>query len=185
VNTITGIVAEQLTNQINNLLFKLFKDNKLKVNLSSSFYYNNLNLNPGSTSSLLEVYRNNVNIAISKSYLDGRLNVYIDRDFDFGLSSGQQLRYNGNFIANWRIEFLITPDGKIRTSLFQQNTADAAAGNITRTRSGGSFAYRLDFNNFFRKNPKKKNGITPPKENAVLPNPGNEQKNKNDKEKKQ
>jgi hypothetical protein len=147
VNTLTGIFSNTLSREFNSVLQKIFKDESLKVNITTSFY-NGSNIVLENTSAAgrngLVIDRSNFNFSIGKSILNDRLTFNFGSELDFGLSTFQQAQLNFQFLPDLNAEWKITPDGRVRATFFTRNSYDFYIGR-QRNRSGASISVRREF----------------------------------------
>lgn len=132
-------LSELLTNQLGNWLSQV--DENLQIDLD---------LNGLDRDAL-----NTFNLRLSYTLLDGRLRITRDGRFtntetQSSTSSSGSSATGHNNISNiageWTIEYLISPDGKLRLKLFNKNTQNQIGG-ITNTSAGFSLLHTASFNN--------------------------------------
>ncbi len=163
VGTISGVLLNVLSDQINKLLGQLLKNDKYNISLNTSIYNRNLvdesrnALNLGS----------NVNFTIGRSFFNNRFIISTGVGFDAPLGqtteqaniSQQLLR-----LPDLTMEWLINPSGTIRLTFFYKENADyltttSSTSTARARRTGGSLSYKKDFNRFgdlFRRKNKPK-----------------------------
>ncbi|GAO43306.1 hypothetical protein FPE01S_02_04110 [Flavihumibacter petaseus NBRC 106054] len=144
VNSISGFLSSVLTNEFSKLLQNVFNDKSLKVNLSASLY-SGTNITGASNSQILLPDRTNINVNVSKSYLNERLTFIVGSAIDFGISAQQTSTFQ--FLPDVTAEYKLTPDGKFRLTFFYRNNWSYIAQNALQ-RSGVSFSYRKEFDRF-------------------------------------
>ncbi len=131
-------LSELLTNQLGNWLSQV--DENLQIDLD---------LNGLDRDAL-----NTFNLRLSYTLLDGRLRITRDGRFSntethssSGTSGSSSANNNiSNIAGEWTIEYLMSPDGKLRLKLFNKNTQNQIGG-ITNTSAGFSLLHTASFNN--------------------------------------
>ncbi len=96
---------------------------------------------------------NNLQLRFSYRFLNDRLRVSRDGGFTYG-----QSQYNAaSLLGEWTVEYVITPDGRLRAKMYnrnQQNILGQNTLNSTITTGGGlSLLYTRSFNRFFSQKP--------------------------------
>ncbi|MCS6967034.1 MAG: translocation/assembly module TamB domain-containing protein [Cytophagales bacterium] len=115
---------------------------------------------------------NTMQLRLSYSFMNGR--VRITRDGSF---TNVQNRANISSIAgDWTVEYLLTPDGKMRMKMYRRNIANTfnstlIGANVT---TGASMMYTRSFNNISelfgkkpRKSTKQRNPVIPYRDNYI------------------
>jgi hypothetical protein len=141
-----GSVSELFANQISNWLSQV--DEKLEVDI---------NLNGLDANAL-----NTMQLRLSYSFLNGR--VRITRDGAFTSVNNQA---NASTIAgDWTVEYLISPDGRMRMKVYRRNIANtfnAALGGNTTT--GMSFQFTKSFATISELFGQRRRGKAPARQN--------------------
>ncbi|MBL7745992.1 MAG: hypothetical protein JNM19_01080 [Chitinophagaceae bacterium] len=170
VGTISGILLNVISDQINKILGNLLKSEKYSISLNTSFYdrgiidpNNNTALNIGS----------NVNFSIGRSFFDNRFIITAGGGFDAALQQNTS-QQSFLFLKDVTMEWLINQSGSMRVSFFYRENADylgsgtGASGKANRI--GANISYRKDFDKlsdlFKRKNKPKP---TEPKPEEPMP----------------
>jgi hypothetical protein len=171
-NTISSLLFNELNKEFSTILSQLFKDNKVKVNLSGSVY--NRNLLATSSSNNFNINASNVNLTLSRALFNDRLIITAGSTLDIPLQNDQTFQEKIQFLPDVTTEWLINDKGTVRATFFyRQNlnfdpTTVQATGGTKSTRIGGGIAYRKEFNHigelFHRKKDKKN-----PKQNPTTP----------------
>lgn len=155
VNNISEIISTTASSQLTNIVNKILGDPKLSVELK----YNNYNLSDPTY--IGGVNRNEVSLGLRKSLLDDRLIVEVGSVYDWGKpTSSNSNTSNLNLAGDFRVQYLLTEDGRIRLSAFRTNNYDVLV-DMNVWSGGLGISYRKTFNNFyeFLHKPKK---IGPP-----------------------
>jgi hypothetical protein len=130
-------VSSQLSGVLNNILGSTFR--KLGVDFS-------LNYNAYSASGDYGyLQRNDVQFNLSKSIFNNRVRIEVGPSIDWGRTNTSQATNNSYFAGDFRFEYLITPDGRIRFMAFSRSNYDVLL-NANLTRGGIGIAYSREFN---------------------------------------
>ncbi|MEQ1678385.1 MAG: translocation/assembly module TamB domain-containing protein, partial [Chitinophagaceae bacterium] len=172
VGTISGILLNVISDQINKILNNLLKSEKYSISLNTSFYdrgiidqTNRTALNIGS----------NVNFSIGRSFFNNRFIITAGGGFDAALQQTGTASQNFLFLTDVTMEWLINDSGSMRVSFFYRENADylgsGTGASAKASRIGGNISYRRDFDRlgdlFKRKNKPK----TPAPVETPLPVP--------------
>jgi hypothetical protein len=129
-------VSSQLSGVLNNLLGNTFR--KLGVDFS-------LNYNAYSTiSDNGSLQRNDVQFNLSKSIFNNRVRIEVGPSIDWGRGNNAQATSNSYFAGDFRFEYLITPEGRVRFMAFSRSNYDVLL-NTNLTRGGIGISYSRDF----------------------------------------
>ena len=133
-------VSELLSNQLSRIVSNL--DEKLDVGVSVGGLGT---FGAQQNDNLL----NNLQLRFSYRFLNDRLRISRDGGFTYG-----QSQYNAaSLLGEWTLEYVITPDGRLRAKMYnrnQQNILGQNTLNSTITTGGGlSLLYTRSFNRFF------------------------------------
>ena len=163
-NTISSLLFNELNKEFSNILAQVFKDNKLKVDLSGSVYNRNL-LTTGNTNNF-NINASNVNLTLSRAIFNDRLIITAGSTLDIPLQSDQTtFQEKIQFLPDVTTEWLINDKGTIRATFFYRenlNFEPTSTGTVStkNKRVGAGIAYRKEFNHFgeiFRRKKEKKN----------------------------
>ncbi len=144
-------VSEFLTSALNQIAGDLFKGVDIDLNLNSYKDYSSVN----------EQQRTDLNVAITKRFLDDRLSVSVGRNFgvggeDAGAKASQQNGYG--FMPDVTLSYKLTKDGKYLLKGYKKNQFEVILdGYVVET--GVAFIVTMDYDKFselFRR--KKKAG---------------------------
>ncbi len=90
---------------------------------------------------------NTFQLRLAYTFLDGRLRV----SRDGGITSTTTSADLGAIMGDWTVEYLLTPDGKLRAKMYSRtsyNSLNQGLDNQTNTKTGFSLQYIRSFNNF-------------------------------------
>ena len=97
VNSISGIITNELNHIVSDVLFKLTGNRNLQFDVSTSTYSSaNLGITSPTTNNPNRLDRQAVNLKLNQSLLNGNVIVSVGGDLDFGLS-GVSATTSGNF----------------------------------------------------------------------------------------
>ncbi|HRO41704.1 MAG TPA: translocation/assembly module TamB domain-containing protein [Flavipsychrobacter sp.] len=141
INNISEIVSTTASTQLTNIVNKLLGDPNLSIELK----YKNYNLSD--PSSFGGVNRNELSFGIRKNLLDDRLVVELGSAYDWGRpTSANSNTSNLNLAGDFRVQYLLTSDGRVRLNAFRTSNYDVLVDrNIWR--GGVGISYRKTFNN--------------------------------------
>lgn len=143
-------VSSQLTGVLNNI----FGNTLQNIGLDFSLNYNAYS----TTSSNGAIYRNDVQFNLSKSLFNNRVEIEVGPSIDWGRSNSSAASNNSYFAGDFRFEYLITPDGRIRFIAFSRSNYDVLLNeNLTRAGVGISYSRQFDrLHELFRSKQEKK-----------------------------
>lgn len=144
VNNVSDILSSTASSQLTNIANKLLKDPTLSIDLK----YKNYNLSdPGSGSA--GINRNEVSLGFRKALFDDRLLVEIGSAYDWGrpTSGGSNTANNLNLAGDFRVQYLLTDDGRVRLNAFRSSNFDVLVDRAIY-RGGVGISYRKSFNSF-------------------------------------
>lgn len=134
-NMARSSVSKIMNQQLNRLSDKYIKGVNLELNLDS---YEGYNAEQGDFEG-----RTELNLAVSKSFLNERIAVKVGGDLDL---EGERARQNtiSDFAGDVSIEYMITPDGRYKAKLYRDNRFEGVLeGDIIET--GVSLIYNRDY----------------------------------------
>lgn len=181
-NTISGLLFNEINKTFSNILAKVFKDDKLKVNISGSVYNRNLVQQNGNNFNINNI-NTNVNITVSRALFNDRFIITAGSTLDIPLQTSIEQKFQ--FLPDVTMEWLMNPSGTIRATFFYRENLDFITGTTNTTtaaknkRTGAGIAYRKEFNHlselFRHKGEKKKkeeNNIVTPATPTSAQKPG-------------
>ncbi len=137
------VISVFLSNQLAKAFQKIFKDPTLTPYLSFNSNYNTSN------TELINALEASGNFGFKKEYLNGRLILSLGGNIDYNNPYILQTR-NTNILLtpDITIEYILTPDGKLRIVGFNRTIVDATLGQ--RNRTGLKLSYSKDFDRLSR-----------------------------------
>jgi hypothetical protein len=161
VNSISGLISNELTRQFSSIFQNVFKDPTIRVNVNASLY-SGANASDLSTNQTF-LDRSNVNFSINKSYFNERLTFIVGSAIDFGLTNNTAtgVRNSFQFLPDVTAQYKLTPDGKFLLNFFYRQNTNYYGGGTSigkQSRSGASVSYRKNFDTIdelFKKKKKK------------------------------
>lgn len=150
LTNISDIISSTASSQLTNIVNKLLGDKNLAIELK----YKNYNLSDPTI--IGDVNRNELRVGLRQNLFNDRLIVELGSYYDWGrptTTGSQSNAANLNLAGDFRAQYLITQDGRLRANLFRTTTYDVLVNtNIART--GAGISWRKSFDNlteFFRR----------------------------------
>jgi hypothetical protein len=144
-NTVSEFVSNQLSNYLSDWLSNFVTDLQLDVNYRT---YQSGFEGEGTTDF---ESRRELQLALSKSFLNNRVFVDVGGNFDFSGASGEgttPVTQRGNNVAgDFEIQYALTPDGRYKLKAFSRGEYDVFTER-NRNRTGVGVQYKKEFNNF-------------------------------------
>jgi hypothetical protein len=146
-NSISGLLFNEVNNIINQALFKIFKSDKVKLNVSGGLYNRNIlgNTNNSSTS----VNQGNIDVNLPVSLFKDRLIVNAGFSSDFAFQSTANIESKVQLLPNISMDLLINPSGTLRATIFYRENPDFLLQNSRARRQGVGFTYKREANRFW------------------------------------
>lgn len=135
-NSVGQALSAQASAILNNFSNTFLKNAGIGFNVNYTAY----NFNNSASSSY---DRNLVSTGITKTFYNNRIRVYVGGDYDWGRVSATSS--SQNFAGDFRVEYLLSPDGRVRINAFSKTDYDAYSFD-NRTRSGLGLSYVRDYN---------------------------------------
>ncbi len=155
INTISSILLNVISDQINKLFGNLLKSDKYDIRLNTALYNRHLLDESG-----LRNIGTNVNFSIGRSFFNNRFIISTGVGLEAPLQQ-TNIQQGLQFLPDVTMEWLINPSGTLRATFFYRENADYLAsigsGPGKAKRVGGSLAFRKDFDklgDLFRKRKK-------------------------------
>jgi len=149
INTISQKITTELNKVVSNLLFKITGDKSLQFDVSTSTYSSSsLYTNTPSSSQSNQLDRQQINLKVNQSLLNGKVVVTLGTGIDFNISSSAAQSGNLQWLPDISVQFILSKDRKLRAIVFNRSSLDVGqtAGIIgSRTRQGVSISYSFDF----------------------------------------
>jgi hypothetical protein len=143
INNMSEILSTTTSTQLTNIVNKLLGDPRLSIDLK----YKNYNLSDGNTNPL---NRNEVKLGLRQNFLKDRLVVEIGSAYDWGRpTSSNTNSSNFNLLNNFRVQYLLDKDGRLRLNGFRTSDYDVLLDNGRNiTRAGIGISWRKTFDSF-------------------------------------
>jgi hypothetical protein len=141
INNVSEILSTTASSQLTNIVNKLLGDQDLQV----EFKYKNYNLSDASA--VGGINRNEISLGVRKNLFKDRLIVELGSAYDWGRpTSTNSSTSNLNLAGDFRVQYLLTEDGRIRLNAFRTSNYDVLVDrNIWR--GGVGISYRKSFDN--------------------------------------
>ncbi|WP_123985210.1 translocation/assembly module TamB domain-containing protein [Taibaiella soli] len=142
INNMSEIISTTASSQLTNIVNKLLGDKSLAVELK----YKNYNLSDPTVAG--GINRNELRFGVRQSLFKERVIVEVGSIYDWGrptstnTSTSSALTLAGDF----RVQYLVTEDGRLRLNGFRTNNFDVAVGSYI-TRAGVGISWRKTFDN--------------------------------------
>jgi hypothetical protein len=166
VNSISGFISNQLSQQFSNIFQKVFNSKNLKVNFNTNVYNGSNLITENIDQSKVLYDRTSLNLSIAQSFLNERLTFTFGSALDFGLTAAQAQTSSFEFLPDITMEYKITQDGRIAVSVFYRDSYNyLSVANRTQNSSGTSISYRRNFDRIeelFKKKKKDKPKVVAP-----------------------
>lgn len=142
INNMSELISSAASSQVTNFANKILGMEDLYIGLR----YKNYNLTDNSTltSATNNINRNEAGINLRKNFLNNRLVVEVGGVYDWGRNSGGN-ELTTNFAGDFRVQYLLTEDGRIRFNVFRTSNYDALFSQLIG-RQGVGLSYRKSFN---------------------------------------
>ncbi|RAJ05253.1 uncharacterized protein DUF490 [Chitinophaga skermanii] len=137
-NSVGQALSAQASAILNNLSSQLFKNSGIGFTVNYSAY-NVGNQTDGSFD------RNLVSGGINSNLFNNRVRLYVGGDYDWGKVSATAS--SNRFAGDFRVEYLLTTDGRVRVNAFSKSDYDVYSLN-NRTKGGVGISYVRDYNRF-------------------------------------
>ena len=131
-------VSSQLTGVLNNLFGNQLND----LGLSFSMNYNAYS----ASGNYGDIQRNDVQFNLSKNLFNNRVELEVGPSINWGRSNTPQASNSSYFAGDFRLEYLITPDGRVRFIAFSRSNYNVLL-NQNLTRAGIGISYSRSFDN--------------------------------------
>lgn len=135
-NSVGQALSAQASAILNNITGALLKNSGIGIALNYRAY-NIGNLNNDN------VDRNQLSAGITGNLLNNRIRIYVGGDYDWGntTTSANANRFAGDF----RVEYLLTPDGRVRVNAFSKTDYDVY-NLVNRNKAGLGISYVREYN---------------------------------------
>jgi hypothetical protein len=142
-NTMSEFISNQLSIYLSDWISKFVTDVQLDIN------YRTYQAENGSIEDPAGDSRRELQVALTKSFVNNRLFVDVGGNFDFGQGTGENggTQNANNFAGDFEIQYSITPDGRFRAKVFRKAVYDIFEER-NRNKTGVGIDYRQEFDNF-------------------------------------
>ncbi len=142
INNMSDIISTTASSQLTGIVNKLLGDENLQIELK----YKNYNLSDASTTAG-GLNRNEFRFGLRQNLFNDRVIVEVGSAYDWGRpNAAGNTTSNFNLAGDFRLQFLLTEDGRIRTNLFRTSNYDVLVDkNISR--AGAGISWRKTFDN--------------------------------------
>lgn len=135
-NSVGQALSAQASAILNNLSNTFLKNSGIGFNVNYTAYNFNTSIDNSFD-------RNLVSAGITKNFLNNRMQLYVGGDYDWGRVATNTTTQN--FAGDFRLEYLLTQDGRVRINAFSRTDYDAYVLQ-NRYRSGVGLSYVRDYN---------------------------------------
>ena len=146
LNTISQKLTSEINKIVGNLLYKITGNKNLQLDIGAATYSSSSYFG-GNTNNL---DRQQVNLKINQSILDGKVIITFGGDLDFGLTSASTAN-NFQWLPDVSVQIILSKDRKLRAVVFNRSSltvagSSGATGSLGRSnRQGVSLSYIKDF----------------------------------------
>jgi len=138
INNMSELASATASSQFTNFANKLLGMEDLSVGVKYKYY----TLAEGAGSPNF-INRNEAGLNLKKNFLKNRLIVEVGGIYDWGRNSNTDVV--GSFAGDFRVQYLLTEDGRIRFNVFRTSNYDALFSQLIG-RQGVGVSYRRSFN---------------------------------------
>jgi hypothetical protein len=144
INNMSELISSTASSQLTNIVNKLLGDKTLQIELK----YKNYNLSDPTIEG--GINRNEFRFGLRQSLFKERVIVELGSAYDWGRPTGGTSTAptsNFNLAGDFRLQYLITEDGRLRFNLFRTSNYDVLVDkNVSR--NGTGISWRKTFDNF-------------------------------------
>ncbi len=142
INNMSELVSSAASSQITNFANKILGMEDLYIGLR----YKNYNLadNSQPLNGISYLNRNEAGVNLRKNFFNNRLIIEVGGVYDWGRNNAQS-DLTTNFAGDFRVQYLLTEDGRIRFNVFRTSNYDALFSQVIG-RQGLGLSYRKSFN---------------------------------------
>lgn len=144
INNVSDMLSSNVSGQLTNIISKLTGDNKLALDLRYKSYDLAGGSGDGSTTE-----RNEVKLGLRRNFFNNRLVAEVGSAYDWGRPVGNNNRNNFNPVGDFRLQYLLQEDGRLRLNVFHTSNYDVLI-NDNVSRSGAGITYRRSFDHFLQ-----------------------------------
>ncbi|SFD64309.1 Family of unknown function [Chitinophaga sp. CF118] len=137
-NSVGQALSAQAQAILNNITGALLKNSGIGINVNYRAY----NVSNQDNSSM---DRNQVSAGVTSNLYNNRIRLYVGGDYDWGKAAAST---NANrFAGDFRAEYLLTPEGRIRVNAFSKTDYDVY-NLVNRNKAGIGISYVREYNRF-------------------------------------
>jgi hypothetical protein len=154
-NTLSQILVKQINKLFSNFLYKVTGDRSLRFDIGTSIYSSASIIDPSNTGNAPD--RTRIDLKLSRAFANDNIIITVGGDIDFNVGNTSAIQ-NGTtqWLPNLNIEFILSPDRKLRLIVFNRNSLDITGSTFgRRSRQGVSISYRKDFEKMFARKEKE------------------------------
>lgn len=147
-NTVSEFVSNQLSIYLTDWISRFITEVELDINYRD--YQSELNSDPTNPTTETEFERRReLQLALTKSFFNDRVEIDIGGNFDFGSSGQTDANGDGttnatNIAGDFEIRYNITPDGRIKVKVFRKGEYDIFQER-NRNKTGIGIQYKREF----------------------------------------
>jgi hypothetical protein len=141
VSNASDYISSSVSSQLTNIMNKIIGDKKLSLQLN----YKSYNLSDPSAGSAIN--RNELKIGLQKKFFDDRFVIDFGSVYDWGKPTTASSNAAGNLAGDFRAQYLLTQDGRVRLNAFYTSDYDALQYQ-TIQRNGIGISWRKSFDSF-------------------------------------
>jgi hypothetical protein len=142
INNVSEILSSNVSGQLTNIISKITGDKQLALDLKYKNYNFTDGLGDGGT-----MGRNEVKLGLRRNFFNNRLIAEVGSAYDWGRPVGNASRSNFNPVGDFRLQYLLKEDGRLRLNVFRTSNYDVLI-NDNISRSGAGISYRRTFDSF-------------------------------------
>jgi hypothetical protein len=151
-NTISQLITKGMNKVFSDIIFKITGDRSLRFDVGTSMYSSASILDPTNISAANRIDRTRVDLKLTRGFANDKIIVTLGTDIDFTVGSSAIQNGSLQWLPNVNIEFILTPDRKLRLVVFNRSSLDLSNTSFgRRNRQGLSITYRKDFEKLFGK----------------------------------
>lgn len=139
INNVSDMLSSNVSGQLTNIISKLTGDNQIALDLR----YKSYDL-AGGTGDGTTTERNEVKLGVRRNFFNDRLIAEVGSAYDWGRPVGNNNRNNFNPVGDFRLQYLLQEDGRLRLNVFHTANYDVLI-NDNVSRSGAGISYRRSF----------------------------------------
>lgn len=145
VSNVTEMFSTFASSQLTNFTNKILGIEDLYVNLK----YKNYNITDDiSSGGLNYLNRNEAGLSVRKNFLSDRIVLDLGGVYDWGRAGFGASGFSDNFALDFRLNYLLTKDGRLRLNVFRNSNFDAVSfQNVGK--QGIGINYRKSFNTIY------------------------------------